>query len=269
MSYVKEQNKNSVIIGLISNLNKKFDYRSACINFTEKNENFIENISKGSEILPPPVFFECLIKQNLDKEIIFDSKKAMEISYQFYYLLFSIGLKNTYDYKKFSIDFKEKCEKLGNLLVKYIQLISYRIKSRKKANIYNRAHNQTMVYLTQLCIIDPEKFLALYKFFSCTSIIFVTFIAFMVGNFFGSMYASCILSTTVGGISIIYLINIYEKKNFENIDIDGRNILALRYKKLFTEEINIISKKPYNTQKLIFDISSNNLDTSEKIVEIF
>jgi len=263
------ENKNSIVLKLLSNFNDKFDNERYYKMLRNKNSNLIESICSGSEQLPPPSFFKYLINKNSDKNIEFDAKKAEEVSYRFYYLFFTIGMKNIYDYKKFSNEFRNKVQKLGDLLIQYIQLLNYRIKNESENKFHTKIFNNIKISFTELYIIDPEKFLSLYKFFSCTSIIISTFIAFMLGNIVGSMYASCILSTSIGAISVIYFINTYEKKHFENLDIDGRNILALKYKKLFTEEINTISKKNQYTPSLIFDVIPDNSDTNlDKILEI-
>lgn len=233
---------------LVSKLLESFSNRFDCARyakyFDNNDKNLVADLCSGDELLPSPSLFEHLIKKTDNQNLLKELRNARLVSQRFFDRLFKVGILYRYDFKKFSNEFEKSVQPLGNKLIQYIQLIEYIIQSQNCSK-REKLICKIKYRLLKKHIKKPEKFLIYYNLASFALLGVTSSLIFFVFGGMKHIYASS-LAASISAASVISLSSYsYNTHNFNNSDISGRNNLALKYKRIFTNEVTYISSQKF------------------------
>ena len=242
MSQVSSDKLESIVNRLTYNLSNKFDHDRFFKYFNEQDDDFMFDLCSGVKLLPPPYFFDHLVNLTSNEKIKKELLEARSISEKFFHNLCMIGVSNRYDFKEFAAQFEKKVQPIGKELIKHLNLINSLIKEQRSKN-YIKYLFKIKIYVLNKYIENEMRLKFVYNLtFALLITIAMTTTYFLNGGSNNAIFAA-ISASLFGAAGLGLIINKRDKNSFDNSDIEGHNNLALKYKKILTQEISHIAQK--------------------------
>lgn len=205
----------------------------------------LKNISSGELLIPPPNFFKKLASQKEYKNIAALCLRTAILCEEYYKALFNLAIFFNDDFNEFSIEYEKIIQPIGQKIIYMIILMRLYISDNtlsSESKIY-KLMNKVTIYVAKKFASDPVKTYRNINIIGFMIILLLTSLIFTFYGGLGNIIVSLTSSATIAGISLIIIASILGLNEFENRDINGKNILALKYKSVFSSEFMAISHK--------------------------
>lgn len=235
MQNLKEQMLDHEIDALISSESDRVLLYEYLLN---TNSDFINKLCNGSINLPPP----SMLKGLSGDGAIARSKKILDLLTEaeveasaFYSKLFSNDLKTLSDLKNYSMHFEHEVQRHGQSLINLLILIKSSIALEKPidgAQNIKKAFEYVHIWVRAKSIYDNSFFQKTYFLMTTITTLLVSSILFFMVGGISNLLPAIFMSAIVIISFILVGIWFYNFNVFELSDMDGDNLLAIKYRSM-------------------------------------